>query len=377
MNRKYVMILNAFLLTIFLFDNFKMDAQRTTDLAYYRKVWWSVEPIYVKPRSNKFILNVGAQLNISGDAKGNYGAYMYSRINVSRFIFSGLYAMMPNTNYSIKEGAIVFCFKGKSYRQKGMDYDDDKVAINFKTGGSNKIISPGPVTYTSVSYQNAYGATTNYYSDDVAYKVTTKTTKIENVKKKVKSYATLNVPKYTVTGLSLGVFDWRSNHDSAGVVDAKGFSFGIVSSINQKAKYRFKWEERINDVTVLGVGEYKERPTDRIRRKGTKTGRVNSTIDVAMEFLYAPLVQFQYNQQFIVPKNDSIAQIKDIPKKYFGFRIRSEIRKGIFSIRNEIGLRPGVKTKAGGEKGEDNFFTTKVFTGAYMIFGVGIGIGAW
>ncbi len=377
MDKRHVFFCKVFVFMIIFFDNYSINAQRTTDVGYLRKVWWSVEPIYVKPRSNKIMVNIGAQYNVSGDATGNAGAYLYSRINVSRFIFSGLFAMNPEMDYSIKEGTIVFCFKGKSNRKNGMDYDDERVAINFKTGGSHKIISPGKVTYTNVSYQTAYGATTNYYSNDAVYKVTTTTTKIENVKKRVKSYATLNVPKYTVSGLSLGVYDWKLHHDSAGIVNVQGFSFGIVTSINQKAKYKFNWEERINDVTVYGVGDYKETPTGKIRRKGSKIGRVNSTIDVVLEFLYAPIVNFQHNQQYITPLNDTIAQLKDIPKKYFGFRIRSEIRRGIFSIRNELGLRPGVKTKAGGEKGEDNFFTTKVLTGAYLVFGLGIGIGAW
>lgn len=93
--------------------------------------------------------------------------------------------------------------------------------------------------------------------------------------------------------------------------------------------------------------------------------------------MFAPIVNLQYNQQYIIPLNDSIAQLKDIPIKHFGFRIRSEIRKGIFSIRSEMGLRPGVKTKAGGENGEDNFFTTKLLTGAYFVLGFGVGIGAW
>ncbi len=103
--------------------------------------------------------------------------------------------MSSESDYSIKEGTIVFCFKGKSNRKNGNDYDDEKTAINFKTGGSHKIISPGKVTYTSVSYQTKYGATSSYYFSDAAYRVTTTTTAIENVKKKQKSYATLNVPK--------------------------------------------------------------------------------------------------------------------------------------------------------------------------------------
>lgn len=370
----FVFVLLAISLSI---CSFSIKAQRITDVGYYRKVWWSVEPIYVKPNSNKIMLNLGAQYYASGDAKANYGPYCYARVNVSRFIFSGLVSMMPNSDFSVKEGTVVFCFKGSGNRRNGQTYDDNKVAIAFRTGGTHKIVSPGKVTYTNVSYQTAYGATTNQYATDAAYKVTTTTTQTENVNKRVKSYATLNVPKYTVTGLSLGVYDWRLNHDSAGIVNVQGFSFGLVTSINQKAKYKFSWEERINEVKILDIGEYKEYPTGKIRRKGTRTGRVNSTIDVGIEFLMAPLVNLERDQQFIKTETDTIGGLKDIPKKYFGFRIRSDIRKGIFSLRYEIGLRPGVKTKAGGKNGEDNFFTTKVFSGAYMAFGLGIGIGAW
>lgn len=361
----------------FLFGNINLSAQKVTNVGYYRKVWWSVEPIYVKPNSNKIMINFGAQYDASGDAKANSSPFCYARVNVSRFIISGLVATMPGIDYSVKEGTVVFCFKGAGNRKNGASFDDDKVAINFRTGGSHKIISPGRVTYTSVSYQTAYGATTNSYASDAAYKVTTTTTKTENVKKKVKSFATLNVPKYTVSGFSLGVYDWKLNNDSAGLVGVKGLSFGFVTSINQKAKYKFSWEERINEIQVLELGKYKETPTGKIRRKGTKTGRVNSTIDVAIEFLYAPVINFDRDQQFLVTPSDSIGSWQNIPKKHFGFRIRSDMRRGIFSFRYELGLRPGVKTKAGGVRGEDNFFTTKVLTGAYMTFGVGFGIGAW
>lgn len=63
-------------------DSYGLFAQRVKDVAYLRQVWWSVEPVYVKPQSNKIMLNVGAQYNASGDATGNSGAYIYSRINV-------------------------------------------------------------------------------------------------------------------------------------------------------------------------------------------------------------------------------------------------------------------------------------------------------
>ena len=51
-----------------------------------------------------------------------------------------------------------------------------------------------------------------------------------------------------------------------------------------------------------------------------------------------------------------------------------ETRGGPFSLRYEVGIRPGVNARIGGAAGEDNFFTRRM-GGAYILVGVGFGIG--
>lgn len=372
---------------VFLFASFALSGWSnvstvSAQTAYYREVYYKVDTVYNKAVSNRIEVNVGGQADFNGDASGvNTGYYGYGRVHVSRFMFSGLVSMMPGTDYNVQEATAVYCFGGTSEIKPGdkaIVHSDDlgTTPTQFKTGGKNKYISPQSYSYKTSKEDVSYrGPTANAPGGS---KVTTTTTTTHsgttNAVTKYKNTCWLNVPKHTTAGLSGGVFHWVRPNDISGVVNVTGISFGLVASVNQKAKYRFHYEERENDVEILGLGKYNTTKTDRIHRKGTKMGRVNSTVDVGLEFLFAPVVIFDNNQYMVKTANDTIGHLEDIKKKNFGGRIRMEIRKGPISMRYEIGLRPGVKAKIGGASGEDNFATRRM-GGAYIIVGFGLGIG--
>jgi hypothetical protein len=177
-----------------------------------------------------------------------------------------------------------------------------------------------------------------------------------------------------LAGLSGGVFHWTRPNSISNIVTVSGVSFGLVASVNRKAKYRFHYREQESDVEILGLGRYIQTPNGKIRKSGTKIGRTNISTDVGLEFLYAPVVLFDRPQYLVKSGNDTIGTMVDIKAKHFGGRIRMEIRKGPISMRYEIGLRPGVKAKVGGAGGSDNF-ATRLMGGAYILIGFGFGIG--
>lgn len=366
----------SFLLTFMALQDIDLKAQ----IAYYREVYYSVDTLYLKPRSNRVMINVGAQADINGDASGtNIAPYLYARAQVSRFLFSGLVSALPGTSYNIQEATVVFCFKGASEKPKsGVTVGDMGVRpIKFKTGGKHKYISPEDYSFTTTKEDVSYrGPTMNAPGGTkVTTTTTTKHSGTKNVKRKEKSTAYLNVPLYTRAGFSIGAFHWARPNNISKVSNAQGISFGFVATTNQKARYRFHYRVKENDVDVNGLGNYDVRATDRIYKRGTKIGRVNSSIDFAMEFLYSPIVLLDKPQYLQKSQTDTTGKLVDIKKKNFGFRFRAEVRKGIVSMRYEVGLRPGVKARVGGIDGEDNV-ATRLMGGAYVLVGLGIGIGA-
>ena len=371
MKNKYAKTMLLSLLVLLALSNSSMlCAQEETDEAYYWEVFYTVDTVFSKPKSNRLMVNAGVQ----GEGARNFGGYGYGRIYVGPCLVSAFVAMLPlpGNNYSIQEATGVLCFGGASEKKKGKatTVDYATVPMNFKTGGRHKIISAQDVTYTSVSYSSPHGPNNAYVT-----KTTTSITRKENVKKVFRSYANLDVPTYTKAGLSFGAYNWKRYNPTAGIVTTQGFSFGLVAAINKKAKYRFHFKEHVNKVEILGLGRFIETPTDKIRKQGSRVSRVNSTYDVGLEFLYAPTMQFQ-NTMYLPFGADSTASMINIPKKHFGFRIRMEIRQKLVSLRAEMGMRPGPKLRAGGARGEDNAFTNGFLRGAYVIFGVGFGIGA-
>ena len=146
----------------------------------------------------------------------------------------------------------------------------------------------------------------------------------------------------------------------------------MVAAVNKKAKYRIHYERRINDIKILGLGRFLQTPTDRIAGKGSRIARENSTFDLGLEFLYAPTMQFENTQYTYYAPDDTVGVLKSIPQKHLGFRIRTEVKQKILSLRIEMGLRPGPKLGIGDQ---DNVFTRKYLAGGYVIFGVGFGLG--
>lgn len=342
---------------------------------YERYVEYTVDTIYLKPKSNRIGFNIGGQLDANGDGarRHNFGLYAFGRVNVSRFLFSGLVAMpMPGvtynspdaSSYNIQEATAVFCF-GSERKNKTTPTvsttEIEREGTLFYTGGKCKEIIN---VITTTTYVGAYG--TGY------------TTRSSSKGKKTgKVYAELSVPKRSKVGLSAGVFNWARPNNISGVVHATGFSFGFVGYTNKKAKYKFNYQVKGNTCTDLGNGQYNVVPNGKVYKTGKKTGKVNQTIDFGLEFLYAPNINFDIPQyRVFTDDTDTLGHLEDIKKKHFGFRFRTEVRRGIFSMRYEVGLRPGVKYKIGGAAGEDNF-ATRAMSGGYILMGFGIGIGAW
>lgn len=374
------------------FIGWNSSSSLLSQTAYYREVYYTVDTIYSKPKCNRVMINSGAQLDFNGDASGvNVGIYGYGRLNVGRIVVSGL-AVVPipgfaytdqGALYNIQEATAVLCFKASSSVPKGTTKatvttpDMGREPTLFKTGGTFKFISPQRWTSSSVDYSTqTYGPSANApYGKEVTTKTTKTSSGVSNVTQTRKSDAYLNVPKYSLAGLSGGVFHWTRPNSISGVVNVAGISFGLVAISNKKAKYRFHYTERENDVEVNGVGKYKVTKTDRTRKKGSKIGRTNTSTDFGLEFFYAPVVIFDRDQYVVKSATDTVGTLMDIKKKHWGGRIRLEVRKGPISLRYELGLRPGVKAKVGGIHGEDNF-ATRLMGGAYVLFGLGIGIGA-
>lgn len=355
----------AIMITLFgWINNSKLSAQEVVDKAYYRHVTATIDTISCNPKSNRVVLHAGAQWDWN-----NYGPYFYGRINVSKFVLTGFVAMLPQTNYNVQEAVLVFCFGGSSQRK-----NDGKARVTtedvgfeevyFKTGGTDKIISARSFDRKTEYHDYGTGA------DMIRHEWGT-----ENVISKVKHRASVAVPKYTVAGLSLGAYHWQRNQGKAGIVDVMGLSFGLNAYINRKARYKFNYQEHVNDVEVLGVGKFTETPTDSIRRSGIKRGRTNRSVDIGMEFFYAPLVQFENPQERLYAENDSIGYLVDFKKKHGGFRFKFDIRYGYFSMRYELGFRPGVKNRMSSNPDAENNFLTRSMTGTYVTLGIGIGIG--
>jgi hypothetical protein len=312
---------------------FSLQAQFNSDEMTYR-----VDTLKNKPRGNKLMVTAGAQgdmdYNGSG-ASGYYGAYGHSRFNIGRFLQVGGTVVMPFTQapadkpdlkYSVIEAGAVFFFTDK------LEKENHKFTLGH--GRSDK----GGITFS----------------------------------------ATLPIPKSVQFGLCGGVYNWtrpfvRGQKDTmafsaTNVSDGKnnyrdniytnvsvsGISAGIALSTNIKAKYRF------HTTKTTMRGKVKE---------GKAMGRRNMSADIAMEFLFAPSVRYQ--DQVTIRKNDTLQvySISNINKQRMGFRVRAEVRKSIWSVRFEMGARPGVKYAMGGNG-------NKALSGLYYTLGLGIGIGA-
>jgi hypothetical protein len=300
---------------------------------------YTVDTLKNKPWGNKLMVTAGVQgdmdYNGSG-ASGYYGAYGHGRFNIGRFLQVGGTFVMPITEaptdkpdlkYNVIEAGAVLFFSSKTEKE------NHKFKIGH--GRSNK----GAINFT----------------------------------------ANMPIPKSVQFGLCGGVFNWtrpfvrgqkdtmafnatnvsdgkNNYHDNIYTnVSASGISAGLAISTNVKAKYRF----HTTKVKMHGRGE----------KKGKATGRRNMSADIGLELLFAPSVR--YEDQVKIMKNDTLQTytISNIHKQRMGFRVRAEVRKSIWSVRFEMGARPGVKYAMGGNG-------NKALSGLYYTIGLGIGIGA-
>jgi hypothetical protein len=325
-------ILKTGFIALGLFSVTTLTAQR-----YDESMSYTVDTLRNKPRSNKLMINAGVQgdADYNGAGSGYYGAYAHGRFNIGRFLQVGGTFVMPFTDapkdrpdykYSIMEAQAALFFSDKTEKEKH----------DFTLG---------------------HGSTKDG---------------------RVKFHAALPIPKSVQLGLCGGMFNWtrpfvRGQKDTA-IFDAvnisdgrnvykdniytnvsvTGFSAGFALSTNLKAKYRF------NTVKMTSRGNIKH---------GKTTVRRNTSVDLAMEFLFAPSVRFQENVNVVQNDTAQTYFISNLQKKHMGFRVRAEIRKSIFSVRFEMGVRPGVKYAMGGNG-------NKTLSGAYYTLGLGIGIGA-
>ena len=310
---------------------------------YYRETKvTAIDTIYCKPKSNRFVLNVGGQLDTHPDGTGSsqsVGVYAYARTYVWKFMFSGLVAMNPNTGYNVQEASAVWLFSGSK-----------KAAVNTQA-----------ISATPVAWKNG-GKGGEWYLLTTTSGMTSTT---NWTTRRVKSMTTVNVPTHNLAGLSASLIHWGRPNNLSGNVDVTGFAFGLTAMNNTKAKYRFHYQDEENEVGRSDDGKCIVTPTGKILKKDTKKDSVNSTVDFAMEGFYAPIIIFDH------PIDTAYGDIK---KKHGGFRFRIEMRRKIISMRYELGVRPGIKYKIAGDAGEDNI-ATRALKGGYMLFGVGIGIG--
>ena len=317
-------IIISLIAALLLLSGAKLHAQMT----------YTIDTLKKKPGSNALIINAGvfADFDYNGAGSGYYGAYAHGRYKIGRFLQVGGTAAIPVTaapvdkpdlKYLVLEGQAAFFFYDK------LSTENHK----FKLGHGRE------------------GGQEYNYS------------------------ATLPVPQSMQLGVCGSVFNWtrpimRGSKDSMifestntatgnphyqdGIytnVNVTGFAAGLALSTNAKVKYRFN--------TYHNGHERK------------KIRRLNSSADVALEMLYAPAIRFRDNVDAGSGASRANYSISNLEKKHMGFRVRADIHRSIFSVRFEMGMRPGVNYFPGGDTGGKKFLK-----GAYYLIGLGFGIGA-
>jgi hypothetical protein len=296
---------------------------------------FEVDTIFNKPKANRLMINLGAQADFShnGAGSGYYGAYGHARMNLTKFFQVGVTVVRPFTappadkpdlKYSVFEIQAAVFFSDKSQSET------TKVKVATSGGFSYSASFPTPKRTQWGVCGSLFNWTHPFIRDD-------------------KDSTTLEAVNTSPTNtISSNV---ASNPGVYTNITTSGFSAGFQVSTNTRAKYRVR-------STVNG-------------RDHSKKVRKNSSVDVSLEVLFAPVIRASDNTNLQQKQGMQNYQISHVKTKHTGFRIRTEMRKGIFSIRNEIGMRPGVKYAMGGDVSTPGFLR-----GAYYLLGLGIGIGA-
>lgn len=294
-----------------------------------------VDTIFNRPKANKLMINLGAQADISynGAGSGYYGAYGHARLNLTKFFqvgvtiarpFTTLPADKPDLKYSVFEAQAAIFFSDKS------ETENTTVKVSSSGGYDYSASFPTPKRVQWGVCGSLFNWTHPFIRDD----------------KDSTTFEAVNTsPTNTISANA------SSNPGVYTNIMTSGFSAGFQVSTNTRAKYRVR-------STVNG-------------REHRKKVRKNSSVDISLEILFAPVIRASDNTNLQQKQGMQNYQISQVKTKHTGFRIRTEMRKGIFSIRNEIGMRPGVRYAMGGDASSPG-----IFRGAYYLLGLGIGIGA-
>lgn len=288
---------------------------------------YTVDTLLKKPKANRLMVNIGGQFDADGSkGSGGGGIYLHSRYKLADILqFGGTVAMFPATNatkpdasYLIMDVYGAFYFKSE-----------------VKTANSNIKLGQGKIDGKQYKF-SANIPTSQWQQTGVCAGVFNWTRPYFR-----SAGDTSNFKTFTATNKATGKIDYS---DSAYTnVNVTGISFGLAVSTSSKSKYKFN------------------------TNYGTKIRRVNTSIDAAIEVLFAPVIVAKDEVRFVKDGLTTTYTISDVKKKHFGFRIRAEVRQKIISMRMEMGLRPGV---------DFTFGDKSFFNGAYLAMGFGIGIGA-
>ncbi len=294
-----------------------------------------VDTIFNRPNANKLMINLGAQADFSynGAGSGYYGAYGHARLNFFKYLQAGITIVRPFTQipsdkpdlkYSVTE------FQGTLFFSDKSENEMTKVKVGASDGYEYSASFPTPKRVQWGVCGSLFNWTHPFMRSD-------------------KDSLTLEALNTTPTS-TLGT-RVLSNPGVYTNISTSGFSAGFQVSTNTRAKYRIR-------STING-------------HESSKKTRKNSSVDISLEVLFAPSIRYTEKVSLMQKNGMQTYDISNVKKKHTGFRIRTEMRKGIFSIRNEIGVRPGVKYAMGGSSSSPKFLK-----GAYYLLGLGIGIGA-
>jgi len=331
---------------------------RSMDDGYFTQVvQYSLDTLFDKPHGNTIMVMAGFQgdADANGAGSGYYGVYGRARYNIGRFLqVSGMYAnsvttpaTQPDFKYSILEASGAFFFSDK------MEKDNRA----FKVKGKIKEIK------------------TVFHSD-------------RRVNSQNSAATMLAVPKAVQIGVCGGFFNWtrplirgpkdtlafKATNELTGShnyqsnvytnVHVTGFSAGFAMTTNAKAKYKF------HSYNTERYHEGQTRSGEKvIKDNGFKNGLRDMSVDLALELLVGG-VTIQNTSTLVQNGKNVNYLITDAKTKNVGYRVRAELRSKIFSLRMEIGCRPGASYGVGGSK------TSSILNGAYYLLGVGFGIGA-
>lgn len=340
--------------------NMEAMKSRPASGVWVQLVKYSVDTIFDKPHANRLMVIAGAQ----GDGS-YYGAYARARINLGRLLqvggivaapFTSAPSNRPDIKYSVIEGQAAFFFSDKMERDnraffiKGQNLQimqDMKTGKELKKPIGSKVEALMPVPK---SVQLGFcGGFFNW---------------TRPITRGAKDSG-LFVAQNTVTGSKAFKENLYTN------VNVTGFAAGFAMTTNAKAKYKFHVYEQEQVLEKVAENEYKTLGQKPLKSRGSKKGLRDVSVDLALEFLMAPAIIVRGTSTLLEDGIPVEYTITDLKKKYMGGRVRADIRNKIWSLRMEIGTRPGASNNIPGSSE-----TPKILRGAYYLLGVGFGIGA-